>query len=171
MKFLLMVIKKLWNNQQCRYDSNYQQRVHLGAQMSIGITLKLISRVRYFETSKYTLWLFKKILFRNIGRDSLRMGCDQIHSLNKKNFPIFFSKNFFSKYPYKSYVTIENIFGHIISHIIMFSTMFWVPGVTLLRLLRCTNKRHFDLSKEHSGTFTQLGRGGHIQRLRSGSIL
>ena len=141
-------MKNPWNNKESCYNSNYQQKVHLGAKMSIGITLKLISRVRYFETSKYTLWLFKFFLFRKIGRDSLRMGCDQkFHSLNKKNSKLFFSKFLFPKYPYKPYVTIKNIFGNIISHIIMFSTMFWDPGVTLLRLLRCTNKRHFFFQK------------------------
>ena len=92
-------------------------------------------------------------LFDKIWCCALRMGCDQkFHSLNKIISKKKFSNIFFPKYPYKSWVTIKNMFGHIISHIILFWTMFWVPGVTLLRLLRCTNKRHFDLSKEHSAT-------------------
>ena len=113
--------------------------------------LKLISRVWYFGISKSMLWLINFFLFDKSGARTLRMGCEQkFQSLNKIISKIFFSKIIFPKYPYKPYVTIKNIFGHIISHIFMFSTMFWVPGVTLLRLLRCTNKRHFDLSKEHS---------------------
>ena len=98
------------------------------------------------------LWLINFFLFDKSGARTLRMGCEQkFQSLNKIISKIFFSKFIFPKYLYKPYVTIKNIFGHIISHIFMFSTMFWVPGVTLLRLLRCTNKRHFVPSKEHSG--------------------
>ena len=95
--------------------------------------------------------LVKFFLFHKIWVGSLRMGHDQkFQSLNKIISQFFFSKIFFPIYSYKSYFTIKNIFGHIKSHIIMFSTMFWDPGVTLLRLLRCTNKRHFVPSKEHS---------------------
>ena len=124
--------------------------------------------------------MIKFFLFDKIWCCALRMGCDQkFHSLNKIISKKKFSKFFFPKYPYKSWVTIKNMFGHIISHIILFWTMFWVPGVTLLRLLRCTNKRHFDLSKEHSGPWLfklcvfmrqvnhSLRAVGHICRLKS----
>ena len=113
--------------------------------------LKLISRAWHSGIFKSMLWLIQKNLFDKSGARALRMGSEQkFGSLNKKISQFFFSKIFFPIYSYKPYSTIKNIFGHIISHIIMFSTMFWVPGVTLLRLLRCTNKRHFDRSKEHS---------------------
>ena len=103
--------------------------------------LKLISWIRYFGISKSTLWLMKFFLFEKIWCWALRMGCDQkFHSLNKIISKKKISKNFFPKYSYKPWVTIKNMFCHIISHIIMFWTIFWVSGVTLLRLLRCTIK-------------------------------
>ena len=75
----------------------------------------------------------------------------KISFINKINFQIFFFQKIKKPtHPYKSYITIKNMFGHKISHITMYSTMFWGPGVTLLRLLRCNNKRHFALSKEYS---------------------
>ena len=110
------------------------------------MTLKLISRVWYFGISKSMLWLINFFLFDKSGARTLRMGCEQkFQSLNKIISKFFFSKIIFPKYPYKPYVTIKNIFGHIISHIIMFSTMFWVPGVTLPLPTWPLGNRIFDL--------------------------
>ena len=105
-----------------------------------------------FDTPKYMKIPNSQSWIHPISCTSPQMGSHQkFHSLNK-----LISKNFFSKikiltHPYKSYVTIKNMFSHQISHIIMYSPLFWVPGVTLLRLLRCTNMVHFASSKEHSG--------------------
>ena len=104
-----------------------------------------------FDTPKYMKIPNSQSWIHPISCTSPQMGSHQkFHSLNK-----LISKNFFSKikiltHPYKSYVTIKNMFSHQISHIIMYSLLFWVLGVTLLRLLRCTNMVHFASSKEHS---------------------
>ena len=104
-----------------------------------------------FDTPKYMKIPNSQSWIHPISCTSPQMGSHQkFHSLNK-----LISKNFFSKikiltHPYKSYVTIKNMFSHQISHIIMYSPLFWVLGVTLLRLLRCTNMLHFASSKEHS---------------------
>ena len=108
-----------------------------------------------FDTPKYMKIPNSQSWIHPISCTSPQMGSHQkFHSLNK-----LISKNFFSKikiltHPYKSYVTIKNMFSHQISHIIMYSPLFWVLGVTLLRLLRCTNMVHFASSKEHSALAT-----------------
>ena len=105
-----------------------------------------------FDTPKYMKIPNSQSWIHPISCTSPQMGSHQkFHSLNK-----LISKNFFSKikiltHPYKSYVTIKNMFSHQISHIIMYSAMFWDPGVTLLRLLRCTNMSHFESSKRPCG--------------------
>ena len=104
-----------------------------------------------FDTPKYMKIPNSQSWIHPISCTSPQMGSHQkFHSLNKLISKIFFSKIKILTHPYKSYVTIKNMFSHQISHIIMYSPLFWVLGVTLLRLLRCTNMLHFASSKEHS---------------------
>ena len=104
-----------------------------------------------FDTPKYMKIPNSQSWIHPISCTSPQMGSHQkFHSLNKLISKKFFSKIKILTHPYKSYVTIKNMFSHQISHIIMYSPLFWVPGVTLLRLLRCTNMLHFASSKEHS---------------------
>ena len=104
-----------------------------------------------FDTPKYMKIPNSQSWIHPISCTSPQMGSHQkFHSLNKLISKMFFSKIKILTHPYKYYVTIKNMFSHQISHIIMYSPLFWVPGVTLLRLLRCTNMVHFASSKEHS---------------------
>ena len=102
-----------------------------------------------FNTPKYMILPNSQCWFYPIFPSSPQMGSQQkFHSLNKLISKKKFSKIFFLTHPYKSYVTIKNMFSHQISHIIMYSAMFWDPGVTLLRLLRCTNMSHFESKRD-----------------------
>ena len=113
-----------------------------------------------FDTPKYMKIPNSQSWIHPISCTSPQMGSHQkFHSLNKLISKIFFSKIKILTHPYKSYVTIKNMFSHQISHIIMYSLLFWVLGVTLLRLLRCTNMLHFASSKEHSVPVVQYRKG------------
>ena len=102
-----------------------------------------------FNTPKYMILPNSQCWFYPIFPSSPQMGSQQkFYSLNKLISKKKFSKFFFLTHPYKSYVTIKNMFSHQISHIIMYSAMFWDPGVTLLRLLRCTNMSHFESKRD-----------------------
>ncbi len=102
-----------------------------------------------FNTPKYMIFPNSQCWFYPIFPSSPQMGSQQkFHSLNKLISKKKFQNFFFLTHPYKSYVTIKNMFSHQISHIIMYSAMFWDPGVTLLRLLRCTNMSHFESKRD-----------------------
>ena len=102
-----------------------------------------------FDTPKYMKIPNSQSWIHPISCTSPQMGSHQkFHSLNKLISKKFFSKIKILTHPYKSYVTIKNMFSHQISHIIMYSAMFWDPGVTLLRLLRCTNMSHFESKRD-----------------------
>ena len=110
-----------------------------------------------FNTPKYMILPNSQCWFYPIFPSSPQMGSQQkFHSLNKLISKKKFSKIFFLTHPYKSYVTIKNMFSHQISHIIMYSAMFWDPGVTLLRLLRCTNMSHFESKRDTVGGWELL---------------
>ena len=107
-----------------------------------------------FDTPKYMKIPNSQSWIHPISCTSPQMGSHQkFHSLNKLISKKFFSKIKILTHPYKSYVTIKNMFSHQISHIIMYSPLFWVPGLTLLRLLRC--HRFFRKSSENGWELTR----------------